>query len=173
MSEGALTPAGWPRPVVAGWPVPWVSPDRALGVMNDGRYAACASGAVCAVCGQGYQMGAYGVALVKVEPGEGLPDPLPADGGLTPMDNAVLHGPCARLAVSTCPALVRLREEGALAAVLTPGNAAVVVVEREGEEGQDRVHGWYSTSQCRVVTIAAVLADATGAPWPLGPRLRP
>ncbi len=115
-----LTATGWPRPVVGGLPIPWVSPSDNLATMNHARATACASGAVCAVCGEGYQDDEEAFAFVK-EP------ELPADlstGSIRAMDNAVMHRRCARLALAVCPKLKSLIAAGMLKIVKTVGNIA-------------------------------------------------
>lgn len=142
-SPESLTPSGWPRPRVDGWPVPWVSPSEDLSRMNTGRYQACASGAVCAVCGEGYEPDERAWALVSTDErgGDETPPvgPLPPGSEVMPMDNATLHPRCLRLAYTTCPALLRLRERGELYLVEVPANAADVVLVPDSDEPDARV----------------------------------
>lgn len=130
----ALTAAGWPRPVFDGWPVPWVSPQGRLSKMDDGRLAACAAGAVCAVCGHG-----YGVVDDPDDPGEtigekayalarAVPDDTGPDSAVRAMDNAVMHERCLRLALARCPALLKLTREGVLLVLRVWSGSGVVHV---------------------------------------------
>lgn len=146
-----LTEAGWPRPRYDGWPVPWVSPQGELAKMNGGRLDACASGAVCAVCGLGYQLDERAVAFVRVDrAGETAPDGWDA-GEVLPMDNAVMHARCARLAYSTCPALLQIRTDGLLLPVDVPVNAAAV--ELVDEDGATRVRAVLDAAECRPLPL--------------------
>lgn len=129
MSEGKLTASGWPRPVVGGLPIPWVSPADDLSTMNAARAAACASGAVCAVCGVGYDEGQEAFAFVR---GEALPADM-STGTVRAMDNAIMHGRCARLALAVCPKLKSLVAGGLLQIVRTVGNVATATVVKDGE----------------------------------------
>lgn len=122
-----LTDAGWPRPIVDGWPVPWVSPKHELSRMHDARAAASATGAVCAVCGLGYQDGETAYVLVKADAPPG-----PDDQAAQAMDNAIMHERCARLAVAVCPKLKRLRSDGRLRVLRTVGNRATIVPDDDG-----------------------------------------
>lgn len=106
-----LTRAGWPRPLVAGWPIPWVSPVENLAKTNIGRERAGASAAVCAVCGQDYPQ--HGTAVVFVNGENGVPDSA-EEYAITSIDNAFLHPRCARLALAWCPMLKRMVDAGTL-----------------------------------------------------------
>ena len=124
-----LTKTGWPRPIVNGFPVPWVSPAESLSTMNLGRAAACASGSICAVCGEGYSDDEAAFALVT---GPSLPPSL--EGGMVQaMDNGILHKRCLQLALAMCPKLKSLTEDGMLQIVETKGNIAQVNVDDTGE----------------------------------------
>ncbi len=144
-----LTEAGWPRPRFAGWPVPWVSPQGALSRMNEGRYEACASGAVCAVCGEGYQLNDRAIVFVKIDTDTPRAPDGWDSGQVLPMDNAVMHTRCARLAYSTCPALLALRREGALLPVEVPANAATV----ELAEDDGRARAVLQAAECRPLPL--------------------
>lgn len=116
-----LTRSGWPRPVLNGWPIPWVSPSGNLALMDEARMVACATGAICAVCGLDYDDGEVAYALVKRR------DELPADltgGAVKAMDNAVMHRRCLLLSLKRCPRLAQLRVCGLLKVVRTVGNRA-------------------------------------------------
>lgn len=115
-NDGGLTDAGWPRERVGSWPIPWISPRGALSQTDENRLQACASGAVCAVCGLGYQADEKALAITRppdglqLQPGDVVS---PADGfdGITPIDNGILHRRCARLALAYCPKLNELLED--------------------------------------------------------------
>lgn len=125
----ALTRTGWPRPVVGGLPIPWVSPSDDLATMNGARAIACSSGAVCAVCGEGYEEDETAYAFVKEK---SLPDDLGV-GAIRAMDNGILHQRCARLALAVCPKLKSLVREGMLQIVKTAGNIATPMSVEDGE----------------------------------------
>lgn len=127
-----LTRSGWPRPIVDGWPIPWVSPAENLSAMDDARAAACASGAVCAVCGEGYADDESAFAFVS---GTAAPVDIAAIN-VQPMDNGVLHRRCAQLALSMCPKLKSMHEAGQLQIVAVPINAAVVVIDDGKPKGR-------------------------------------
>src|SRR5690349_14585779 len=116
-----LTKAGWPRPVVDGWPIPWVSPSDDLSSMNSARAAACASAAICAVCGEGFDHDEECYALVQSDNAPALETVL-----VQAMDNAFMHRKCVRLALSVCPKLKELHSGGFLQAVKTTANSARV-----------------------------------------------
>lgn len=136
----SLTKSGWPRPVVDGMPIPWVSPSDDLSSMNSARAAACASGAICAVCGEGFNTEEECFALVRAEE-------IPAfDRYLVQaMDNAFMHRRCVRLALNVCPKLKELHASGLLRAVQTVGNIARVKLKRNRSvvgllDGEDCAH---------------------------------
>lgn len=147
-SDELLTEAGWPRPRYAGWPVPWVSPQGRLAVMEPARERAGATGAVCAVCGFGYQIGERAVVMVKLDPGQVIPPDQWAGGELTAMDNAIMHMRCARLAYSTCPALLDLRAQGVLLPVDVPANAS----ELELDDSQ-KLRAVFDATACRPLPL--------------------
>lgn len=162
-----LTGAGWPRPLApvgtkdAGLPVPWVAPAQMLSQVNEGRAMATASGAVCQVCGLGYDYGddAFGftaltdpdgkpTALTPLEPGESLA----ALEGMDPeidwvgfLDGAVMHWRCARLAATMCPHIASRTD---LICVRVPANDATV------REVDGKLRPTYSVE------------DAIPVPWP-------
>jgi hypothetical protein len=141
MGDGKLTDAGWPRPIINGWPIPWVSPSDDLSTMNLARSAACASGAVCAVCGIGYQDDEEAYVLVKSSDA-----PASLDGVfIRPMDNGILHKGCLKLALGRCPELRRLAAAGDLQIVKTVGNDTQIKIE--GEEVSALIDG----KDCAVV----------------------
>lgn len=141
-----LTEAGWPRPIVDGWPIPWVSPSESLSDMNKARAAAAASGAICAVCGKDHADGGEAFALVKAA--DVLADLAAVD--VQPMDNGVMHRACLLLALSKCPALKRLIEADELRIVRVPVNAARVVVKRGSPKAR------FDGADCELIDRAAL-----------------
>lgn len=113
-----LTKTGWPRPIVNGWPIPWISPSDSLSTVNEARHAAAASGAVCGVCGDSFADVEVAWIFVRKET---ITIPLEA-GVFRPMDNSVLHKRCAQLALKWCPKLKQMRADGTLQIVATGGN---------------------------------------------------
>jgi hypothetical protein len=97
--------------------------------MNSARLAACASGAVCAVCGEGYSEGEPAFVLVKADE---EPEPLTRD--IRPMDSAVMHERCVRLALRACPKLMELQQDGDLRIARTVGNAAATDTDDDGRK---------------------------------------
>jgi hypothetical protein len=137
-----LTRAGWPRPIVDGHPVPWVSPSDELAKMDSARATACASGAICAVCGGDYDDNENAYVLVN---SKDKPKDISTVGVLA-MDNGILHKRCAQLALARCPKLRSLTSEGALKVVKTKGNSARAVV---GEDGQ--VKAFLDSEECEII----------------------
>lgn len=132
-----LTRAGWPRPVVGGYPVPWVSPSDDLASMDSQREVAAASGEVCAVCGGDYAPDELHYLLVNEPPG---PPPSPSPGHRVlarAMDSGILHRRCLRLAVAVCPRLLALRAAGEL--VVLRARRESVESHVETADGEERV----------------------------------
>lgn len=102
-------------------PIPWVSPPDNLAEMNGPRMTACASGAVCQVCGLGYDDDETAFVLVRRE-GDNPPDL--SKVVVEAMDNGVLHERCLRVALAWCPRLKKLRADGMLRAVTVEAHAA-------------------------------------------------
>lgn len=123
-----LTRAGWPRPVIGGWPIPWVSPAENLAEMQGARLLAAASGAICAVCGCDYAEDEVAFALVKESELPESPDGMEVQA----MDGAIMHERCLRLAVGRCPRLRALRDAGELQLVRTTGNIADARLTEDG-----------------------------------------
>jgi len=103
-----LTKAGWPRPIIDGWPIPWVSPSDDLSTMNPARERICADGKVCAVCGE--ENGGTSYILIR----SNRPPKDLSKVRAHAMDNGVLHRRCAALAIARCPELSRLQSNGLL-----------------------------------------------------------
>lgn len=145
--SGKLTEAGWPRPIIGGLPIPWVSPPNDLAQTNAAREAACASGAICQVCGLGYQDGdpAYVVVRAKKRPKR-------MDKTLVwAMDNGVLHKDCLLLALARCPKLRGLRAEGLLMVVKTTGNSA-----KPRRNSKRHLQAVFAGSDCEIVDIGSL-----------------
>ena len=139
----SLTATGWPRPIVGGWPVPWVSPRDDLSTMDKGREAACASGAICAVCGMGYGEGETAFCLV-MKPDHPI---VLADVEVQPIDNAVMHQRCAQLAVAHCPRLKALAAGDLIEVVTVPANMGRVHI---GDDAVPRPR--FDGAECEIVT---------------------
>lgn len=104
----AMTDAGWPRPIVGGWPIPWVSPADNLSTMDSEREAICSAGKICAVCGEANGATAYILIRAKNQPAD------LSSVRAQAMDNGVLHRKCLMLALKHCPELLRLQKRGLL-----------------------------------------------------------
>lgn len=134
-----LTKTGWPRPIVGGLPIPWISPSDSLAQVNPARSAACASGAVCGVCGEGFEEIEVAWCFVR---NETVPDNL-SEGWIRPMDNSVMHKRCALLALKWCPKLKQLKADGNLAIIATGGNLCEVSIEENEEKAYGLIKGKY------------------------------
>lgn len=133
-----LTDAGWPRPIIGGFPIPWVSPAENLGTTNGDRILATKGDLLCQVCG--VQLDAESVVFV--------------DGGRASkrrhrdtdfatvlcraMDDAVMHPRCARLAVGRCPRLQKLQREERFMAYIGPTSKIEEYDAPESEHDPDR-----------------------------------
>lgn len=136
-----LTSAGWPRPIVDGWPVPWVSPSEELAVMDSGREAAAASGSICAVCGGDYLDDVKAYSVVRKSIGVDL-----SAVEVQPMDNGIMHKRCLQLALAKCPRLRELSAEDSIEVVSVPGNSTRIEIV-DGKH-MARIDG----KLCRIVT---------------------
>lgn len=126
MTTTALTDAGWPRPVIDGWPIPWVSPPEDLSFTDGDRLLAVIAGKLCQVCGLGHQPGDRIIVYVSADnEGTGRDVDL-ADQTVFAMDNAILHDRCARLALARCPALREMKRNGALIVLSAPAESLFV-----------------------------------------------
>lgn len=140
-----LTKTGWPRPIVDGWPIPWISPSDSLSTVNEARHAAAASGAVCGVCGDSFAEIELVWAFVRKET---ITLPLEA-GWIRPMDNSVLHKRCAQLALKWCPKLNQLRDAGNLQIVATGGNLCDISFD----EKKGGIYGLIPGKYCVLVDV--------------------
>lgn len=111
--SGTFTDRGWPRPIVDGWPIPWVSPTEHLGRTHPDRMKEVVDWAKCQVCGDCHKPWEVVYLLVNKdltgEPPSNLEGKM-----LQAMDNAVMHERCVKLATGRCPALRQMRDDGKL-----------------------------------------------------------
>jgi hypothetical protein len=114
INQKHLTKAGWPRPIVDGWSIPWVSPSNQLAAMDGTRVASIYAENRCQVCGVPHPPGATVFLCVAMVTGMDKPAPMPAGVVAFAMDHGILHERCARLAVGRCPRLREIRTEGRL-----------------------------------------------------------
>lgn len=107
-----LTPAGWPRPRFNGMPIPWVAPAERLSEVNEGRRTASAGGAICQVCGLGWEMDnldAYGFAVIShedrrtIQPETSIEDLVGPGVTVYFLDGAIMHLRCAKITARMCP----------------------------------------------------------------------
>ena len=153
MAGAPLTEAGWPRPVVGGLPIPWVSPPDDLATMSGARMLAAATGAVCAVCGLGHQDDGEAYALARSDAGAWPPDPATME--LRPMDQAAaMHRECLLLALRYCPRLRALREQGVLAAARVETNPEGIL--RADSDAQGGVFAAYPPGTWAPVALEEV-----------------
>ena len=133
----ALTKEGWPRPIIGGWPIPWVSPPEDLSQTDGDRLLEVIANRLCQVCGLPHAKGERVFLCVSAE-NEGTNRKADLNSmTVFPMDNAVMHERCARLAVARCPALRDLAAKGALI-VLSAPSESVGLGDRNGR-GDDHL----------------------------------
>lgn len=106
------TDVGWPRPIIGGWPIPWVTPAENLKQTDPDRMTEVVDYALCQVCGLGHNPMSFVYFFVNLEVGP-IPDDL-EDKVVQTMDNAVMHERCMKLATGRCPALLDLIKRGKL-----------------------------------------------------------
>lgn len=131
-----LTDAGWPRPRVEGWPIPWVAPTHNLSEVNEGRRLAAVGGGICQVCGEGFAYGeealaftttpkrlgkAFTRANLPLEHGEYLSELFAPATVIMVFDGAVMHRRCAKLTATMCP---HIRDRDDLICLRVPANDA-------------------------------------------------
>ena len=115
-----LTHSGWPRPIIGGWPIPWVSPHSKLAVMSPTRTRRVLYNKLCQVCGKKHEKGSLVYICV-----DGKDSYLSAeavafhDRYVVPMDHGIMHERCFRLALARCPKLKEKKKEGELVCVST------------------------------------------------------
>ncbi len=155
-----LTRRGWPRPIIGGWPIPWVSPPADLSNEDHDRHAEVIADVLCQVCGEGHQPDDTIYLVIN--------DPTPpgADVGFAwavAIDDAIMHERCLRLAAGRCPALKRLRAEGRLSVVSCPASAVAARTFEDGEEaGGPRLVA--DGDYCTVLDTEAFLTRRTVTP---------
>jgi hypothetical protein len=145
-----LTHAGWPRPIVGGLPIPWVSPADSLSTMNQARVVAAASSTICAVCGVAFDRGESAFACIK---SDHVADP--AKHGARPMDSATMHRRCILLATSRCPRLTALRGEGWLQVIEVEHGTAEIRIGTDNDYFSE-----YAPDYWRPTTLEAIRAEA-------------
>lgn len=115
-----LTLSGWPRPIIGGWPIPWVSPHSKLSIMSPTRVRRILYNKLCQVCGKKHAKGSRVFMCV-----DGKDSYLSADAKefhklyVVPMDHGIMHERCFRLALARCPKLKEKKLSGELVCVST------------------------------------------------------
>lgn len=152
--EGTLTAPGWPRPWIAGIPIPWVSSPYEMGKTDGDRREWTKHERGCQVCGEKHEPGAEVVAflagpLVSLEDDE--KELVFPNLKVMAMDDAILHERCARLAAKHCPKLKEMHAEGSLFAFAAP-------VERVRDNDELTIWGivrrlWLPGRHVRIVEI--------------------
>lgn len=148
-----LTDRGWPRPMIGGWPIPWVSPPHDLSNEDEDRHAEVIANVLCQVCGEGHAPHdtVYLVINDPTQPGADV-----SFAWAVATDDAIMHERCLRLAAGRCPALKRLRSEGKLSVVSCPASAVSAHDFDDGEEaGQPRLAA--DGEHCTVLDTTAFL----------------
>lgn len=113
MTDGlTYTDVGWPRPIIGGWPIPWVTPAENLKQTDPDRMAKVVDYALCQICGLAHEPMSFVYFFVNLEIGP-IPDNV-EDKIVQAMDNAVMHEHCMKLAIGRCPALRDLMERDKL-----------------------------------------------------------
>lgn len=117
-----LTEAGWPRPIIGGFPIPWVSPAEDLGITNGDRMLTMKADGLCQVCGEPLDKASESVVFVDGgrKSRRRHADTDFAEVLCRAMDDAVMHPRCARLAAGRCPRLRRLQHEERFMAYIGP-----------------------------------------------------
>lgn len=93
-----LTDAGWPRPRINGWSIPWDAPHHRLGQVHPERIEQAHDEVLCTVCGLEHD------DLVWFFVDEPLPDN-PDDYYALPKSDELMHEKCALFSLSVCPHL--------------------------------------------------------------------
>lgn len=132
--ELTWTKRGWPRPIVGGWPIPWVSPVEELKRTHPDRMNEVVDRAICQVCGETHYPDDYVYFFVNLENG---PEPDDwTDKVVEEMDQGILHERCMKLATGRCPALRSLQAEGKLV-MYRARWSSVMVYEVDEEHRKD------------------------------------
>lgn len=107
------TDRGWPRPIINGWPIPWVSPAEELKRTDPDRMSEVVEWAKCQVCGLSHKPWEIVYFLVNRDITGETPSNLEGKV-IQAMDQAVMHERCMKLATGRCPVLCNLRGREAL-----------------------------------------------------------
>jgi hypothetical protein len=118
--SGTLTEAGWPRPIIGGWPIPWVSPVENLGTTSGERILETKEKALCQVCGVPFEDDMQAVVFVTAESRKSHRQVDLAEVLCRAADDAVMHPRCAKLAAGRCPRLRQIQDEGRFIAYIGP-----------------------------------------------------
>ena len=137
MSE-TLTAPGWPRPIIDGWPIPWVSPAENLGTTSGERILATKEKALCQVCGVAFEDDAEVVVFVTSETSRKHAEVDLAEVLCRATDDAVMHPRCAKLAAGRCPRLREVQDEGRFMAFTGPISAVQEYDAPEEEHDPER-----------------------------------
>lgn len=111
-ATATLTSAGWPRPIIGRFPIPWVSPAENLGTTDGDRILATKDEALCQVCGVAFEDDEQVVVFVTAETKRSHANVDLSKVMCRATDDAVMHPRCAKLAAGRCPKLRSLQEEG-------------------------------------------------------------
>lgn len=129
---GELTEAGWPRPIVDGLPIAWISLPDALGQTDPDRHRTSVLERICQVCGEGHEPDGEIWLMVNEPRREELPEPRDGKEALA-MDDALLHPRCAKLALGRCPGLKELRDQDRLTVLRTTAANTYIVETPDGD----------------------------------------
>jgi hypothetical protein len=121
--SATLTDAGYPRPIIEGYPIPWVSPAENLGTTNGDRILATKEQGLCQVCGLAFASEEEVVVFVTAETKESHASVDLSTALCRATDDAVMHPRCAKLAAGRCPKLQEVQEEGRFSAYQGPVEA--------------------------------------------------
>jgi hypothetical protein len=136
--SATLTAAGWPRPIIDGWPVPWVSPAENLGTTSGERILATKEDALCQVCGIPFEDDDEVVVFVTAEARSRHEEVDLQEVLCRATDDAVMHPRCAKLAAGRCPKLRRVQAEGRFIAFIGPISAVQEYEAPEEEHDPER-----------------------------------
>jgi hypothetical protein len=117
--EYSSTEKGWPRPVIGGRPIPWVSPPENLRMTHPERMEEIVECGLCQVCGEVPDREEDVYLLINLALGVPPEGSDLAEKTLQAMDNAMMHKRCYELATSNCPVLRSLDHSKTLAVYRT------------------------------------------------------
>lgn len=109
--DNELTKSGWPRPIIGGWPIPWVSPHSDLAKMSPERTRRILYNKLCQVCGKKHAKGS--TVFMCLDSDKSYLSPYGQEfhnSYAIPMDKGIMHERCFRLAIAICPLLKAKRE---------------------------------------------------------------